>query len=113
MSCQQRRPPFASAAKRASLTRKATLHADQRRTDPHYRQLAVRGYGTTLSYDRMAYHLNVDPVHVKWAVDRLVELGLVGVERGSGSRANVYLPALPKRIAKSMLTAAADDAPPF
>jgi len=31
-----------------------------------YRQLAVRGYGMTLSHDRLAYRLDVDRTHVKW-----------------------------------------------
>ena len=43
----------------------------------------------------------------------MVDAGLVGVERGSGSRANEYVPALPKRVAKAMLAAAAEDAPPI
>lgn len=55
----------------------------------------------TLSYNRLGHRLDTDPVNVRWAVDRLVELGLVGVERGSGARANEYLPALPKRLAAS------------
>ena len=71
------------------------------------------GYGTTLSRDRLAHRLDVDPVHVRWAVDRLVELGLMGVERGSGARAKTYLLALPRRVAASMQAAVADDAPPF
>ena len=80
----------------------------------HYRHLKERGYGMTLSYDRLARRLDVDAVHARWAVSRLVELGLVGVERGSGSQANTYLLCLPRRIAKSMSAAAAeDDAPPF
>jgi predicted transcriptional regulator len=40
----------------------------------HYRLLVARGYGMTLSHDRLAYRLNVDRSHVKWAINHLVEL---------------------------------------
>jgi hypothetical protein len=79
----------------------------------HFRQLQARGYGMRLSYDRMAYHLNMDSVHVKWAVYRLLELGLIGVQSGRGGQANTYSTTLPRRVAKSILAAAADDTPPF
>ena len=69
-----------------------------------YRQMAERA----LSYDRMAHHLNVDPVSVKWAVYKLVDLGLVAVQPGSGTRANTYLLALPRRVAALLSSAAAD-----
>jgi hypothetical protein len=47
-------------------------------------------------------------------VDRLVELGLIGVVRGAGARANHYLPALPRCVAAALSAAAAvDDALPF
>src|SRR6267143_1072233 len=54
----------------------------------HFRQLAERGYGMTLSHDRMARRLDVDPVHVRWAVNHLVELGLLAVQPGGGQRPN-------------------------
>jgi hypothetical protein len=38
----------------------------------------------------MARHLDVDPVNVRWAVNRLVELGLVAIKPGAGGRANTY-----------------------
>jgi hypothetical protein len=78
-----------------------------------YRRLYVERFEGSLSFERMARRLDVDPVQVRWAVNRLVELGLVAVKPGAGGRANTYLPCLPKRIAASMATAAADDAPPF
>jgi hypothetical protein len=80
-----------------------------------YRRLYVEEFEGSLSYQRLARHLDVDAVNVRWAVERLVELGLVAVKPGAGGRANTYLPCLPKRIAASLLTAAADDvpAPPF
>jgi hypothetical protein len=79
----------------------------------HFRQLAERGYGPRLSYDRMARRLGVDPAHVKWAVYRLLELGLVGVQSGRGGQANTYSMTLPKRVAASLAAAAVDDGPPF
>jgi hypothetical protein len=74
-----------------------------------YRQRQERGYAGSLSYDRLGQRLDVDPVNVRWAVEHLVELGLIAVKPGAGGRANTYLPALPRRIAALMLTAAVDD----
>jgi hypothetical protein len=79
----------------------------------HFRHFQERGCGMTLSYDRMAYRLDVNHVRVRWAVTHLVELGLVGVERGGNGRANEYRMALPRRVAKSLATAAAYDVTPF
>jgi hypothetical protein len=79
-----------------------------------YRQVMEKGYGPRLSFNRLAYHLNVDPIHVRWAVYRLRESGLIGVQSGRGGQANAYSMALPKRVAGSMLAAAAeDDVPPI
>ncbi len=39
----------------------------------YYQQLAVRGYGTTLSYDRLRHRFDVDPVRARWAVDRAAQ----------------------------------------
>jgi hypothetical protein len=75
-----------------------------------YRQLEQRGYEMVLSRDRLAHRLDVGPVRVRWAIDRLLELGLLAIQSGAGGRANVYLPALPRKIAASM--AAADAAAP-
>jgi hypothetical protein len=77
-----------------------------------HRRLYVEEFAGSLSYRRMAQRLDTDSVNVRWAVDRLVELGLIGVVRGAGARANHYLPALPKRVVTAM-TAAAADVPPF
>ncbi len=79
----------------------------------HFRQLAARGYGPGLSYDRLGHHLDVDPVRVKWAVSLLREFGLIGIKPASGQRPNEYLLALPRRLATSLSTAADDELPPF
>jgi hypothetical protein len=78
-----------------------------------YRRLQARDCVGSLSYQRLAQRLDTDAVNVRWAVDRLVELGLLAVKPGAGGRANTYLPALPRRVAASLSAAAADDAPPF
>ena len=79
-----------------------------------YRRLYEQFDGS-LSHARMARGLDVDPVQVRWVVNRLIELGVVAVKPGAGGRANLYLPALPKRLAASLALAAVedDDAPPF
>ena len=87
----------------------------------HFRQREERGYCTTLSYDRMAYRLNINHVAVRWAVYKLVELGLLGVERGGGGKANEYRMTLPRKqaaalqVARSAVAAGDDDdqVPPF
>jgi hypothetical protein len=76
----------------------------------HFRRLHA---GMRLSYDRIAHHLDVDSVQVKWAVYRLVELGLVAVQPGAGPVPNEYLPALPKRLAASLLAVPAEEVPTF
>jgi predicted transcriptional regulator len=79
-----------------------------------YRRLYVEKFEGSLSFERIARRLDVDPVQVRWAVERLLELGLVAVKPGAGGRANTYLPCLPRRVAKLMSTAAAAaDVPPF
>jgi hypothetical protein len=78
-----------------------------------HRQIIERGYGPRLSFNRLAYHLNVDPIHIKWAVYRLRELGLIGVQSGCGGQPNAYSMVLPKRVAKQMLAADVADAPPL
>jgi hypothetical protein len=78
-----------------------------------YRRLYVEEFAGSLSYQRIAQHLETDSVNVRWAVNRLVELGLLAVKPGAGGRANTYLPCLPRRLAAPLSTAAADDdAPP-
>jgi hypothetical protein len=76
-----------------------------------HRQLQERGFGMVLSYDRLAHRLAVDAVHVRWAVNRLLELGLIGVQSGRGGQANTYSMTLPRRLAASLSTAAAADTP--
>jgi hypothetical protein len=62
----------------------------------------------------MANKIGADPHDVRFAVSHLIELGLIGVERGAGARANHYLPALPRRVAAAMAsTPVDDDVPPF
>jgi hypothetical protein len=75
-----------------------------------YRLLAEHGYEMVLSRDRLAHRLDVSPVRVRWAIDRLLELGLLAIQSGAGGRANTYVPCLPRKIAASM--AAADAAAP-
>jgi hypothetical protein len=59
----------------------------------HFRLLADRGWGLRLSRDRLAHRLDVGPVHIKGAISRLVELGLVGVEKyGDGVRTAIRWP---------------------
>jgi hypothetical protein len=78
-----------------------------------YRRLQARDYPGSLSYQRLAERPHTDAVNARWAVNHLVELGLIAVKPGAGGRANTYLPALPRRLVASMSAAAADDAPPF
>jgi hypothetical protein len=80
----------------------------------HYRRLHVEGFAGSLSFMRLADANDTDPKYIQAAVKHLVELGLIAVKPGGGHRANTYLPCLPRRIAKLMLAAAAeDDGPPF
>jgi hypothetical protein len=78
-----------------------------------YRRLQARDYPGSLSYQRLAQRFHTDAVNARWAVERLVELGLIGVKPGAGARANTYLPALPRNVASAMVAAAAEDGPPF
>jgi hypothetical protein len=78
-----------------------------------YRRLQARDYPGSLSYQRLAERLHTDAVNARWAVERLTGLGVIAVKPGAGGRANTYLLALPRRVAASMLAAAAGDAPPF
>src|SRR5258708_22139883 len=71
-----------------------------------YRRLYVEQFEGSLSHVRMARHLDVDPVNVRWAVNRLVEVGLVAVKPRAGGRAHTYLPCLPPRPAPWLSTAA-------
>jgi hypothetical protein len=51
-----------------------------------YRRLYAGEFEGALSFGRMAGRLDVDPVHVRWAVARLIELGLIAVKTGAGWR---------------------------
>jgi hypothetical protein len=75
--------------------------------------MLVDGFAGSLSFMRLADANDTDPKYIQAAVRHLIELGLIGVRPGGGHRANVYLPALPRRLAASMATMAADDVPPF
>jgi hypothetical protein len=80
----------------------------------YHRQLRDRGHARSLSLLRLAEANRTEPIYVSAAVKNLISLGLIAVKPGRGNWANEYLPALPRRIAKSMLAAAAEDAvPPF
>ncbi len=79
-----------------------------------YQRLYVEQFAGSLSYERMANKIGADPRDVRFAVGHLIEFGLIGVERGSGARANHYLPALPRSVAARLAGAVVDEAvPPF
>jgi hypothetical protein len=62
----------------------------------YYQRLAERGYAGLLSYERLAdATIWPDVQSIKAVVRHLVEIGLVALLRGSGPRANEYLPAPP------------------
>jgi hypothetical protein len=77
----------------------------------YYRELGERGVASFPSIKAMAQSSGARTIDVSGAIRNLVGLALIAVRPGSGPRRNVYLPALPKRIAASMLTAAADAVP--
>jgi hypothetical protein len=77
-----------------------------------YRRLQAWDYVGSLSYRRIAQSIGADPVPVRWAVERLVGLGLLAVKPGNGARANRYLPALPRRLASPLLAAAVEEVYP-
>src|SRR5258708_3209517 len=79
----------------------------------HYRRLHVDGFAGSLSFMRLADANDTDPKYIQAAVRHLIELGLIAVKPGGGHRANIYLPAIPRRIAAAMSAAAAEDVPPF
>jgi hypothetical protein len=79
-----------------------------------HRRLYVERFEGSLSHVRMARGLDVDPVHVRWAVARLVELGLIAVKPGAGGRANTYMMALPRSAAVRLAGPVEyEPAPPF
>jgi hypothetical protein len=79
----------------------------------YYRQLAQRGYASFPSIEMMAKSAQVRSIDITSAIRNLVGLALLAVKPGSGARRNEYLLCLPKRVAKSMSAAAAeDDGPP-
>jgi hypothetical protein len=80
----------------------------------YYRLLDQRGYARPPTIEMMAQSAQVRSIDITSAINHLTELGLVAVKPGAGARRNEYLLALPRRVAKSMLATAADDAaPPF
>ena len=72
----------------------------------YYRLLDQRGYASFPSIEQMAQSAQARSIDITSAIRHLVELGLVGVVRGSGARRNEYLLALPKRTIAAMATAA-------
>jgi hypothetical protein len=79
----------------------------------YYRRLQAEGLASFPSIEQMAKSAQVRSIDITGAIRNLVGLALLAVKPGAGARRNEYLLCLPKRIAKSMLAAAADDAPPF
>ena len=77
----------------------------------YYRRLQAEGFASFPSIERMALDCGTRTIDISGAIKNLIGLALIAVRPGSGPRRNVYLPALPKRIAASMLTAAADAVP--
>jgi hypothetical protein len=82
-----------------------------------YRRLQAWDYVGSLSYRRIAQSIGADPVPVRWAVERLVGLGLLAVKPGNGARANTYRienrRKNARRLEASLAAVAADDVPPF
>jgi hypothetical protein len=79
-----------------------------------YRRLCVESFAGSLSYERMGNAIGAIPRDVRFAVSHLIKLGLIGVERGAGARANHSLPALPRSVAARLTGAVVDEAaPPF
>jgi hypothetical protein len=81
----------------------------------YYRLLYERGYASSPTIEAMADSANVRSIDITGAIKRLVELGLVAVQPGSGRSRNEYRLCLPRRVAASMATVALADeeAPPF
>jgi hypothetical protein len=80
---------------------------------------AVAGYyaqgkgARPLTFESLSVTTGERAVDISIAIRHLISLGLIAVQPGAGSVPNVYLPALPKRLASSMLAAAAEDVPAF
>jgi len=80
----------------------------------YHRELGERGHALSPTIGQMAQSAQVRSIDISGAIRNLVGLALIAVKPGAGGRANTYLPALPRRVAASMLVAAVDDAaPPF
>jgi hypothetical protein len=80
----------------------------------HYRRLQVKGFAGSVTIEKMAAHVGVETLSIRSSIKHLIELCLLGVKPGGGQRPHEYLPALPRCLAASLSTAAADDdLPPF
>jgi hypothetical protein len=76
--------------------------------------LAASGMGAmTSSLEAIAHAIHSEPLPVRRAIDGLVQHGVLGFTPGSGAAPSTFHLALPRRVAKSMVTAAAEDLPPF
>jgi hypothetical protein len=79
----------ASATPGLSDTERAVLAA----VAGFHRDLREQRRAVSLSHDRLAQRIGVQPVQVQWAVDRLVELGLITLQPGRGGMPNQFFPA--------------------
>jgi hypothetical protein len=77
----------------------------------YHRQLQEKGGAGSLSMLRLANANRTEPIYLSTAVRNLISLGLIAVKPGRGNWANEYLPALPRKVIASMLSAAAEDVP--
>jgi hypothetical protein len=76
--------------------------------------LASNGTGSmTMSLEAIAHAIHSEPLPVRRAIDGLVRLDVLAVTPGRGAAPGTFHMALPRHIAASMATAAADDVPPF
>jgi hypothetical protein len=77
-------------------------------------QLAASGASSmSMSLEAIARAMHSEPLPVRRAIDGLVSHGVLGFTPGSGAAPSTFHFALPRRVAKSMVTAAAEDLPPF
>ena len=75
----------------------------------YYRRLQAEGFASFPSIERMALDCGTRTIDISGAIKNLIGLALIAVRPGSGPRRNEYLLALPKRVAASMLAAAAEE----
>ncbi len=78
----------------------------------YYRRLRAEGFASFPTIEMMAKSSGARSIDISGAIRRLVGLALIAVRPGSGRYANEYLLCLPKRVAASLSSTAADDALP-